>query len=215
MSVHGYLRVSTLDKGQTVENQRIAIRDAGFALDFIYPENGVSGSIRAKERPEFAKMIGAVKDGDTVVVTAIDRLGRDAEDILNTVNTFQNMGVKCCVLNLGTVDVTSVMGKAFVTMLSALAEMERNNLRERTKQGIVRTREQGTIVGRPPTIHPDILEKIVYEKSKNVSVNALADDFKLARKTIYRTLAKWGDNLEGYREEWEKRHTQYAKKESK
>lgn len=214
MSVHGYLRVSTLDKGQTVENQRIAIRDAGFAVDFIYPENGVSGSVKAKDRPEFARMLEAVKEGDTVVVTAIDRLGRDAEDILNTVNTFQKLGVKVCVLNLGTTDVTSTMGKAFVTMLSALAEMERNNLRERTKQGIVRTKEQGTFVGRPPTIHPDILEKIVYEKSKGVSVDALADDFKIPRKTIYRTLSKWALRLDEYRSEWNARCAQYEERKA-
>lgn len=212
MSVHGYLRVSTLDKGQTVENQRIAIRDAGFAIDFVYPENGVSGSIRAKERPEFAKMLEAVVSGDTVVVSAIDRLGRDAEDILNTVNTFQKMGVRVCVLNLGTVDITSTMGKAFVTMLSALAEMERNNLRERTRQGLIRTKEEGTYVGRPLVIHPDILERIVFEKSKDVSVECLAYDFNIPKKTIYRNLNKWGNNLEGYREEWEKRNEQYGKK---
>lgn len=214
MAVHGYLRVSTLDKGQTVENQRIAIRDAGFAVDYVYPENGVSGSVRARERPEFARMLECVKSGDTVVVTAIDRLGRDAEDILNTVNTFQKLGVRVCVLNLGTTDVTSTMGKAFVTMLSALAEMERNNLRERTKQGIVRTKEEGTFVGRPLTIHPDTLIAIAEYKKKGVSVDALAYDYNLSRKTIYRNLEKWGDNLEGYREEWEKRNAQYEGKKA-
>lgn len=211
MAVHSYLRISTLDKGQTVENQRMAIRDmSDFATDFWYADEGVSGSIKALERPEFARMMKAVKKGDLVCVTALDRLGRDAEDILNTVNNFERMGVRVCILALGNTDVTSVMGKAFVIMLSALAEMERNNLRERTRQGLARTREEGTLLGRPLVIDPDTLELMAACRERGDTLDSLAATFNCNKMTIQRNLKKWGGRLQEYRKEFMQRQSQYA-----
>ncbi len=203
--VHSYLRISTLDKGQSVENQRIAIRDAGYATDIWYAEQGVSGSVKALERPEFSKLAANIVKGDLLVVTALDRLGRDAEDILNTVNTFQRKGVRVCILALGNTDVTSVMGKAFITMLSALAEMERNILRERTKQGMARTAEEGVYVGRPLAIHPDVMEKAM----NGTSVDKLAKEHNVSRGTLFRNVKKWAGKMPEYRVEYSKRQSQY------
>ncbi|MGZ8888018.1 MAG: recombinase family protein [Halobacteriota archaeon] len=204
MTVHSYLRISTLDKGQTVENQRKAIKDAGYATDEWYAEEGVSGSVKALERPEFSRMMARCARNDLVIVTALDRLGRDAEDILHTVNNFERMGVRVCILALGNTDVTSVMGKAFVIMLSALAEMERNTLRERTRQGLARTKEEGVFVGRPLAIHPNQMEALVRGESV-VGIN---------RQTAYRNIKKWGDNLVGYKQEWDKRQAQYVERQA-
>lgn len=204
MTVHSYLRISTLDKGQTVENQRKAIKDAGYATDEWYAEEGVSGSVKALERPEFSRMMARCERNDLVIVTALDRLGRDAEDILHTVNNFERMGVRVCILALGNTDVTSVMGKAFVIMLSALAEMERNTLRERTRQGLARTKEEGVFVGRPLAIHPTQMEALV----RGESVEGIN------RQTAYRNIKKWGDNLDGYKQEWDKRQAQYVERQA-
>jgi putative DNA-invertase from lambdoid prophage Rac len=210
MAVHSYLRISTLDKGQSVENQRIAIRDAGFATDYWYAEEGVSGSVKALLRPEFAKLMSVAKRGDLCVVTALDRLGRDAEDILNTVNNFEKMGVRVCILALGNTDVTSVMGKAFVIMLSALAEMERNELRERTKRGLIRVAEEGTFVGRPLVIEPAVLTSIVTEwKKGKKSLTTLSREHGLSKMTVSRNVAYWGNKLGEYAEEFARRSAQY------
>lgn len=210
MAVHSYLRISTLDKGQSVENQRIAIRGAGYATDVWYAEEGVSGSVKALQRPEFAKLMLAVKRGDLIVVTALDRLGRDAEDILHTVNNFEKLGVRVCILALGNTDVTSVMGKAFVIMLSALAEMERNELRERTKRGLIRVAKEGTYVGRPLKIVPSVLTSIVTEWRKGKkSLSVLAAEHGLSKMTVSRNVAYWGNRLPEYAEEFMRREAQY------
>lgn len=213
MAVHSYLRISTLDRGQTVENQRMALNaSSDFATDFWYADEGVSGSVPAIQRPEFVRMMGAVKKGDLVCVTALDRLGRDAEDILNTVNNFEKMGVRVCILALGNTDITSVMGKAFVIMLSALAEMERNNLRERTRQGLARTKAEGTALGRPLVIEPGVLREMATKRGKGYSLDSLAEIYGISKMTIQRNLKKWGDRLDDYCDEYFKRQAQYDRK---
>ena len=211
MIVHSYMRVSTSDKGQTVENQRLAITSSGFATNEWYSEVGVSGSTRGVERPEFARMMSRVVEGDLVCVTALDRLGRDAEDVLSTINKFERMGVKVCILALGTMDVTSSAGKAFVTILSALAEMEKNVLVERTIQGLARTKAEGTILGPKLKIAPDILEALCIDRKNKMTLDALKEKYSLDRNTILRNVDKWKDNLSGYRDEWDKREAQYKK----
>lgn len=213
MAVHSYLRISTLDKGQTVENQRLALQEAGnYATDFWYADEGVSGSVPAMQRPEFVRMMGAVKRNDLVCVTALDRLGRDAEDILNTVNNFEKMGVRVCILALGNTDITSVMGKAFVIMLSALAEMERNNLRERTRQGLARTQKEGTILGRPLAINPAEMREMVTKRDKGYSLDSLAEIYGVSKMTVQRNLKKWEGKLDDYCDEYFKRQAQYDRK---
>ena len=210
MAVHSYLRVSTSDRGQTVENQRHAIiAGTNYKTDFWWADEGVSGSIPAKQRPAFSMMLASVKKGDICIVTALDRLGRDAEDILNTVNTFERMGVGVCILALGSTDITSVMGKAFVVMLSGLAEMERNAIKERTLNAMARVKSDGIFVGRPPVIDPAVLVDMVEAQKAGLSLDEMSDQFGHNKMTISRNLKKWGGNLQEYADEFMKRQIQY------
>jgi DNA invertase Pin-like site-specific DNA recombinase len=190
----------------------MAIREAGYATDNWYAEQGVSGSVKATERPEFSRMLAACSKGDLVVVTALDRLGRDAEDILKTVNTFERMGIRVCILALGNTDVTSVMGKAFITMLSALAEMERNVLRERTRQGMARTASEGVYVGRPLTIPPDVMAVLFKARENGMSFAKMAVHYEVNQMTIQRNLKKWEGKLPEYTKEYFARSDQYSLK---
>lgn len=211
MAVHSYLRVSTSDRGQTVENQRLAIQNGtNYKTDFWYADEGVSGSVPAKQRPAFASMLAAVKKGDICIVTALDRLGRDAEDILNTVNTFEKMGVGVCILALGNTDITSVMGKAFVIMLSALAEMERNAIKERTLHAMARVKADGIFVGRPPVIDPVLLVDMVEAQKAGLSLEEMSGKFGHNKMTISRNLKKWSSRLQEYADEFMKRQIQYT-----
>lgn len=210
MTIHAYCRVSTLE--QTTDNQRKAILDAGFRVDEWHTEDGVSGTIPATKRPAFSQLMSIVTEGDIVLVTLLDRLGRDAEDILHTINVFKRMGVRLKIIQLDSVDVTSTVGKLLVTMLSAVAEMERNMIAERTKAGMARTKESGTKLGRPLVIAPAMLTNIVADANEGVSLDKLAAKYGFPRNTIHTNVKRWADNLEGYAEEFAARALQYASK---
>ena len=92
MAIHSYLRVSTSNKGQTVETQRVAIKEAGLSVDHWYEEE-LSGAKDALDRPEFARMVANMKEGDRLVVTALDRIGRNANDVNNTTELLKKMSI--------------------------------------------------------------------------------------------------------------------------
>jgi putative DNA-invertase from lambdoid prophage Rac len=210
MTMFAYMRVSTDNKGQTTDNQRKLLTDAGFAIDEFFSEDGVSGSMKAFERPAFSAMMDKAKTGDTVIVVAVDRLGRNAVDILNVIEEFKARGVKLRVQQFDGVDLTSPTGKMLVTVMAALAEMEKNMLIERTKAGLERTKAAGTRLGRPLTIHPTILRSMKERKVAGLSLDQLAAAYSVPRNTIHRNLKEWGDNINGYEAEWNVRKAQQA-----
>lgn len=155
--------LSTTD--QTTDNQIREILGAGFAIEErrITTES-ISGSVPAMERPEFAKLYGKLDLEDVLVVTKLDRLGRNAMDIRATVEKLADLGVKVHCLALGGVDLTSPAGKMTMGVIAAVAEFERDLLIERTQAGISRARSEGKKFGRPSTFsteqEADILAKI-------------------------------------------------------
>lgn len=207
MTVHAYCRVST--SGQSTEAQKHAILALEFAVHEWYQEEGVSGSIPAKQRPEFSRMMLAAKKGDTCLVTHIDRLGRDAEDILNTINTFKKIGIKLRVTMLDAIDVTSTTGKLIVTMLSGLAEMEKAILVERTTNGIANARDKGVKWGAPLKTAPEVMEKIFADKKDGMTLNELSAKWDIHRNTLQKNIAKWYGNLEGYVDEFTAKQLQH------
>jgi putative DNA-invertase from lambdoid prophage Rac len=96
MAVFGYGRVST--KEQTTENQRREIEAAGYTTDYWYADEGVSGKVSAAQRPQFAKMLSQIRDGETLVVTKLDRLGRDAQDTGATIKALATRRIEVIVL---------------------------------------------------------------------------------------------------------------------
>lgn len=210
MKSFAYLRVSKDDL--VSGNQKTTINNAGFAIDEFFAEEGVSGSTKAMQRPAFSKMLAKMVEGDRVVVTMIDRLGRSASDVLATIEELSKRGVKVVVMQFGGVDVTSATGKLIVTVMAACAELELNTLKERTKMGMQRTKEQGTKLGRPLKITPDDMEGIVAEKQQGYSVEQISLKRKLPVATVYQNIKKWGKDLVGYRKEYGERIAQYELK---
>ncbi len=143
-----YVRVSTY--GQTTENQIGEIRAAGFEVNArrVVSET-VSGSLAAREREGFAKLLDRMEEGDVLVVTKMDRLGRNSMDVRATVEHLAGMGVKVHCLALGGVDLTSSTGRMTMSVINAVAEFERDLLIERTQAGLIRAREQGKGPGAP------------------------------------------------------------------
>jgi putative DNA-invertase from lambdoid prophage Rac len=188
-----YARVSTAD--QTPENQLREIQAAGFAIDEdkrkhrIVTEH-ISGSVAAKERPGFSKLLDRLESGDVLIVTKLDRLGRNAMDVRATVESLADMGVRVHCLALGGVDLTSAAGKMTMGVLGAVAEFERDLLIERTQAGISRARDQGKVFGRPSALSPEQQADASRKLAAGVSVSQIARDFKTSRTTILRLREK-------------------------
>jgi putative DNA-invertase from lambdoid prophage Rac len=180
-----YLRVST--PGQTTDNQRAEIQAAGFTIEprRLVTET-VSGSVAAIQRRGFARLLDRLEAGDVLVVTKLDRLGRNAMDVGATVAKLAELGVRVHCLALGGVDLTSSTGKLTMTVINAVAEFERDLLIERTQAGLRRARAEGKRLGRPVSLTHDQREAVLQQLGEGASVSALARAFKTSRQTILR-----------------------------
>lgn len=186
MAVFGYGRVST--KEQTTENQRQEIEAKGYKLDYFFSDT-LSGKTSASERPQFMAMLKQIREGETLVVSKLDRIGRDAQDVGATINTLRKFGIKVVVLQLGDLDLTSTAGKMMLTMLSAVAEMERDLLIERTHAGLARAKSEGKTLGRIPKTTPAQREAMKAAYAKGESVSSLARDNGVSRATVLSIVA--------------------------
>jgi putative DNA-invertase from lambdoid prophage Rac len=180
-----YARVSTAD--QTTDNQVLEIQNAGFAVDRkrIITEC-VSGSVAAHERKGFAKLLDRLEDGDVLLVTKLDRLGRNAMDVRATVEHLSSTGVRVHCLALGGVDLTSSAGKMTMQVLNAVAEFERDLLIERTQAGLTRARAQGKIMGRPSALTAEQQGAVLAKIAAGETLSQLARDYKTSITTIMR-----------------------------
>ena len=182
MATFGYGRVSTA--GQTTENQRMEIERAGYAPEYWFADEGVSGAVLAAMRPQFAVMLSKIRSGESLVVTKIDRLGRDAIDIQQTVKSLKVAGVRVFVTQLGSTDLTSSAGKVLLAMLSAFAEMERDLVIERTKAGLARAKAAGKRLGRKPKTTEGQREAIRAALASGQTVSAQARLHAISRATV-------------------------------
>jgi DNA invertase Pin-like site-specific DNA recombinase len=184
MAVFGYGRVST--KEQTTENQRREIDAAGYGVDYWYADEGMSGKVSASQRPQFAKMLSQIRNGETLVVTKLDRLGRDAQDVGATIKALAARRIEVIVLQLGKLDLNSAAGKLMLTMLAAVAEMERDLLVERTQSGLARARAEGKILGRPVSTTEEQRITMAQQYQAGASISGLARAFGVSRASVMR-----------------------------
>ncbi|MEJ7805451.1 MAG: recombinase family protein [Telluria sp.] len=183
--VFAYCRVSTGD--QTTDNQIGEIAAAGFALEpkRVVAET-ISGSVAAGERPGFVKLLDRLERGDVLVVTKLDRLGRNAMDLRSTVQALEESGVRVHCLALGGIDLTSPAGKMTMGVIAAVAEFERDLLIERTNVGLARAKKDGKRFGRPPALDNDSRQMALAMLGAGVPVSEVARDLKTSRQTIIR-----------------------------
>lgn len=183
--VFAYCRVSTTD--QTTENQLREIAAAGFA---VTPQRAitetVSGSVEAAQRKGFSKLLDKLEAGDVLVVTKLDRLGRNAMDVRATVDRLSAEGVRVHCLALGGIDLTSPAGKMTMGVINAMAEFERDLLIERTQAGLARAKAEGKALGRPQSLKGSAIETVRARLAAGESVAAVARDHGTSRQTIMR-----------------------------
>jgi putative DNA-invertase from lambdoid prophage Rac len=178
-----YLRVSQNDAVMTTANQRLELVQAGYRIDFWH-EDTISGSTNAMSRPGFATLLEKMRDGETLIVSKLDRLGRDAIDVIATVRRLADRNIRIIVHALGGVDLTSPTGKLLVTMLAAVAEMERDLLIERTQAGIARARSEGKVIGRPSKTSPKQREEMLTSLAAGATVSSVARRYDVSRATV-------------------------------
>jgi DNA invertase Pin-like site-specific DNA recombinase len=186
----GYSRVSTTD--QNPDGQRDALEAAGVDQLFIDRFTGTKA-----RRPEWDRALEILRDGDTLVFTRLDRLGRSAKDLQDIAAYAQASGI-----NLEStqqpIDTSTPEGKMFFAILAAFAEFEHDLIVARTRDGLAAARARGRSGGRPARLSPRQIEKIRadYDRGEQ-TVQQLAEDFKVSRPTIYRALATTSEGPSG------------------
>lgn len=180
-----YARVSTAN--QTTENQLQEIAAAGFHVEphRIITET-ISGSTAMARRPGFSKLLDRMEAGDVLIVTRLDRLGRDALDVSLTVNKLTELGVRVHCLALGGVDLTSSAGAMTLHVLNAVAQFERDLLIERTQAGLSRAKAEGKKLGRPAALNVQQQQAVREGLAAGQSVSSLARQLGASRQTVMR-----------------------------
>ncbi|MBY0238543.1 MAG: recombinase family protein [Burkholderiaceae bacterium] len=151
---------------------------------FAYGRVSTSEQSADNQRPQFAAMLAQIRNGEMLVVAKLDRLGRDAQDVGATIKLLASHKIAVIVLQLDALNLTSPAGKLMLTMLAALAEMERDLLVERTQAGLARAKSEGKTLGRPSKTTAEQRAEIVAKFAAGESVSALARQYGVSRANI-------------------------------
>ena len=180
--IFGYARVST--ESQNLDRQIDTLTNYG--CDIIYSEK-MTGT--KKDRPELNKMLDRMTEGDTVVIVALSRLGRSTKDLIELTETFQNKGVQLVSLKEN-VDTSTPSGKLLFTLMSAIAQFERDTIAERTREGLRSARARGRMGGRPK-VDPDSVRKAVkLYNTHQYSIKEIEELTGVKKSTLYRNISK-------------------------
>ena len=176
--VFGYARVST--EQQNLDRQLDMLQKYG--VDFIYNEK-MTGTKR--NRPELEKLLERLTEGDTVVVESLSRLGRSTKDLIWLMETFNSKGVNLVSLK-ESIDTTTSTGKLLFTLMSAIAQFERDVIADRTRVGLNSARARGRKGGRPRTDSEKLRKAIKLYNTQQYSLAEIEDMTGVKRSTLYR-----------------------------
>jgi DNA invertase Pin-like site-specific DNA recombinase len=189
----GYMRVSKADGSQALDLQADALAAAGVGPAQLY-EDRASG--RADDRPGLGSCLKALRDGDTLVVWKLDRLGRDLHHLVNTVHdlTARGVGLKVLTGQGAAIDTTTAAGKLVFGIFAALAEFERELISERTVAGLASARARGRKGGRPYKMTAAKLRLAAASMGQpGTKVGELCKELGVTRQTLYRHVSPAGE----------------------
>ena len=178
MATYGYARVSSVS--QNLEVQQEALKAAG--CEIIRSEK-VSGT-STQGRDELKNLLQFLREGDELVVTRIDRLGRSVLDLQTIVKDLQERGVSLKATEQP-IDTSTPVGKCFLDMLSVFFEFETSLRKERQAEGIAKAKEKGVYKGRKPTVDVDAVRRL---KAEGKGATEIAKELKIGRASVYRVL---------------------------
>lgn len=187
----GYARVSTHD--QQTDLQMDALVEHGVKVEDIY-QDVASG--KKDDRPALLACLKALREGDTLVIWKLDRLGRDLRHLINTVHdlTNRNIGLKVIAGHGASIDTTTASGKLVFGIFASLAEFERELIRERTMAGLQAARARGRVGGRKFALTPSMLRRAQHGMAnRDTNVGDLCAELKITRNTLYRLVSPTGE----------------------
>ncbi len=180
--IFGYARVST--EQQNLDRQLDALQKYG--CDIIYNEK-MTGTKR--DRPELEKMLDRMTEGDTVVIESLSRLGRSTKDLIELTELFQSKGVHLISLKEA-IDTSTSTGKLLFTLMSAIAQFERDVIADRTREGLKAARARGRLGGRPKVNQDSVKKAIKLYKTQQYSIKEIEELTGVKKATLYRNLSK-------------------------
>ncbi len=174
----GYIRVSTQE--QNTIRQEVLMQELGVEEVYIDRMSG-----KNTDRPELQKMMEYVRRGDTVIVESISRFARNTRDLLGLVEQLTGKGVEF-VSKKEAIDTTTPTGKFMLTIFGAVAELEREYILQRQREGIAIAKEQGKYSGRKPTQSPDFDRVVARWNSGEITAVEAMRTLKMSKTTFYR-----------------------------
>jgi DNA invertase Pin-like site-specific DNA recombinase len=178
--IFGYARVST--EAQNLDRQLDALRKYG--VDHIYNEK-MTGTKR--DRPELAKLLDRMTEGDTVVIESLSRLGRSTKDLIELVELFCSRGVNLVSLK-ESIDTNTSTGKLLFTLMSAIAQFERDVIADRTREGLNAARARGRTGGRPKMNADSVKKAVKLYHTRQYSIREIEALTGIKKDTLYRNL---------------------------
>ena len=177
---YGYARVSTSD--QNLDRQQDALYNYG--IDKLYCEK-LSGT--KKSRPELDRLLKDLREGDTVVIESLSRLGRSVKNLSELMEIFNEKNIRLVSLK-ETIDTTSSTGRLLFTILSSLAQFERDVLVERTNEGLAAARARGRTGGRPASNQTALQKAIALYNTKQYTLTEIKEITGISKSTLYRSI---------------------------
>lgn len=179
MRLFGYARVSTSQ--QSLDLQVQALKKAGVKSNRIFTDKA-SGSKADRKGLNLLRV--KVEEGDVILVKKLDRLGRDTSDMIQLIKEFDEMGVAVRFIDDG-ISTEGTMGKMVVTILSAVAQAERQRILERTNEGRIEAKAKGVRFGRKRSIDRNQLKELI---EKGTGASKIAEQMKIGRSTVYKLM---------------------------
>ncbi|WP_347305974.1 recombinase family protein [Corynebacterium sp. SA-MJD20WY100] len=180
----GYARVSTARQGQSLDTQREALLDAGCDPEHIYSDT-ISGA--KWSRPGLDDALACMRPDDTLVVTRLDRLGRNLVETVTTISDLADNSINVRVLEPA-LDTSRPADKVVINVMASLAEWERDLLIQRTREGVAHARAQGRVAGPKPKLTKEQKQQAALLVENGQSVMSVARGFNVSRQTIYRAI---------------------------
>lgn len=178
----GYARTSTLDQTAGLEAQQRELTEAG--CEKLFVEQVSSVDVKARER--LAEALDYIRDGDTLVVTKLDRLARSVAHLLEVLGEVEKRGAALRILSMG-IDTGTATGKLMLTLLGGVAEFERSIMLERQREGIAKAKAEGKYKGRKPTAKAKSKEVLAMH-AEGVGATEIARRVGIGRASVYRIL---------------------------
>jgi DNA invertase Pin-like site-specific DNA recombinase len=173
-------------KNQHIDNQVQRLEAHG--CERVYVDDGKSGKLRS--RPEWDKLLAVLREGDTLVITKLDRIGRSLLNLVDVVKLLGERGVHIKCLDQGEIDTSTPNGKLIFHIMSAMAEWEVSMTRERTLEGLAAAKERhgGTLPVRGPSISREKIDtaRMLARTHPEMSASRIAEVISVSRATLYR-----------------------------